>query len=117
MIADFLSPNAQAGKQDELILDICELERLVQRINESLQSVDPQALPPDLTAQRLMVLLSRADHASFIIQETIGRQFVAVTNWLAINSPTVAPLRQPPEIYDQHSQAEKDQPLHSSRKR
>lgn len=86
MTANFLSPDAQAGKQDELILDICELELLAQRIDESLQSVDPQALPLDLTAQRLMILLSRADQASFIIQETIGRQFVAVTNWLAASS-------------------------------
>ncbi len=68
--------NSFAGTQDDLILDICELEVLVQRLDATLKSVDPQILSADFPTIQFMQLLSRAREASAAVQETVVRQIV-----------------------------------------
>lgn len=65
----FDSSHIPADLLDHLVLDISELERLRERMNESLGSTDLESMPNGQIAVHLMDLLFRMEEASSVLHQ------------------------------------------------
>ena len=61
------SPHIPPDLLDHLVLDICEFERLTERMTASLGSADLEAIPSRPLAVHLMDLLFRMEEASGVL--------------------------------------------------
>lgn len=80
---DLQIPHIPADLLDHLVMDTCELERLAERLIQSLDSAELKAVPRGRLAVQLMDLLSRMDDASCALNRVAGHQFKSVASALA----------------------------------
>jgi len=66
-MCEFDSSPIPADLLDHLVLDICELERLTERMTASLGSADLETMPNGPLAVQLMDLLFRMEEASGVL--------------------------------------------------
>ena len=98
----FDSSHIPADLLDQLVLDICELERLKERVDTSLKSAEFEAIPNGPLAVHLMDLLFRMEEVSGVLHGIARHRIKRVV--FALSSDPVRD-RQPDRQRGDHSLA------------
>lgn len=79
-------PQLPTDLLDRLVLDICELENLAERLIQSLHSANLASVPRGSMAVQLLDLLSRVEGASGALQQEAGDHVKTVASALSSDS-------------------------------